>query len=71
MRQLPPKVLEKFILNPLCMYVCMCVCVFVCVCVSQSSEKKRKIENGRENRSFFHFSNFEDKFKNTKNTVNG
>ena len=32
---------------------------------------KRKKENGQENRSFFHFSNFEVKFKNTKNTDNG
>ena len=34
-------------------------------------KKKRNKENGQENRSFFHFSNFEVKFKNTKNTVNG
>ena len=31
---------------------------------------QKKRENGQENRSFFHFSNFEVKFKNTKNTVN-
>ena len=36
-----------------------------------STVKKDKIENGQENRSFFHFSNFEVKFKNTKNTDNG
>ena len=41
------------------------------ICIFQSTEKKRKKENGQENRSFFHFSNFEVKFKNTKNTVNG
>ena len=39
--------------------------------ISKYREKKRKKENGQENRSFFHFSNFEVKFKNTKNTVNG
>ena len=33
--------------------------------------KNRKKENGQENRSFFRFSNFEVKFKNTKKTVNG
>ena len=33
--------------------------------------KKAKKENGQENRSFFHFFNFDVKFKNTKNTVNG
>ena len=31
-----------------------------------STEKKRKKENGQENRSFFHLSNFEVKFKSTK-----
>ena len=41
------------------------------ICIFQSTEKKRKRENGQENRSFFHFSNFEVKFKNTKNTVDG
>ena len=41
------------------------------VCIFQSTEKKGKKEKGQENRSFFHFSNFEVKFKNTKNTVNG
>ena len=41
------------------------------ICIFQSTEKKRKKENGQENRSFFRFSNFEVKFKNTKNTVNG
>ena len=41
------------------------------ICIFQSTEKKEKKENGQENRSFFHFSNFEVKFKNTKNTVNG
>ena len=40
-------------------------------CIFQSTEKKRKRENGQENRSFFHFSNFEVKFENSKNTVNG
>ena len=30
------------------------------------TEKKRKKENGQENRSFFHLSNFEVKFKSTK-----
>ena len=34
-------------------------------------KKKRKKENGYDNRSFFHFSNFEVRFKNTKNTVKG
>ena len=34
-------------------------------------EKNRKKENGQENRSFLRFSNFEVKFKNTQNTVNG
>ena len=41
------------------------------ICIFQSTVKKEKIENGQENRSFFHFSNFEVKFKNTKNTDNG
>ena len=41
------------------------------VFIFQSTEKKQKKENGQENRSFFRFSNFEVKFKNTKNTVNG
>ena len=41
------------------------------ICIFQNTEKKRKKENGQENRSFFHFSNFRVKFKNTKNTVNG
>ena len=34
-------------------------------------ERERKKENGQENRSVFHISKFEVKFKNTKNTVNG
>ena len=33
--------------------------------------KKEKKKSGRENRSFFHFSNFEVIFKNTKKLVNG
>ena len=41
------------------------------ICIFQSTEEKRKRENGQENRSFFHFSNFEVNFKNAKNTVNG
>ena len=34
-------------------------------------KKKTKKENGQENWSFFRFSNFEVRFKNAKNTVNG
>ena len=34
-------------------------------------QKKIEKKNGQENWSFFHFSNFEVRFKNTKNTVNG
>ena len=34
-------------------------------------KKNRKKENGLDNWSFFHFFNFEVRFKNTKNTVNG
>ena len=39
------------------------------VCIFQSTEKKRK--KVRKINHFFIFSNFEVKFKNTKNTVNG
>ena len=37
----------------------------------KKEKKNRKTENGQENGSFSHLSNFDFQFKNTKNTVNG
>ena len=45
--------------------------IVIIVTYLKVQKKKRKKENGQENWSFFHFPNFEVRFKNSKNTVKG